>query len=93
MKAAPRHIIAERSWPVGSAAELEPWAATSGAVMTIDQAKRAYDQGTIEMCQGREEVIEAGRKLVVVSLYAIPRQTPRRVERPTFGRGNAGHRR
>lgn len=92
MKAAPRHIIAERSWPVGSGAELEPWRPTPDAVLTIDEAKRAYDQGTIEMCQGREEVIEAGRKIIVVSLYAIPRTVPRKVDRPTFGRGNAGWR-
>lgn len=93
MKAAPRHIIAERSWPVGSMDELPDFHAVPGAPMTLEEAKRAYDQGLVEMCQGRDREVRAGRLMEVVSQYAIVRHTPRRVDRPTFGRGNAGHRR
>lgn len=92
MKAASRHIIAQSRWPVGSTSEIERFQPVPDAMFTIAAARQAYDRGTIEMCQGREEIVEAGRCMVVLSLYAIPRKTPRRVDRPTFGRGNAGWR-
>lgn len=92
MKAARRHIIADTRWPLGSSGEIERFQPVPDAVMTIAEARQAYDRGVIEMCQGREEIVEAGRVMVVLSLYAIPRKTPRRVDRPTFGRGNAGWR-
>ena len=92
MKAASRHIIAQSRWPVGSVEEIERFQPVPDALFTIAEARQAYDEGVIEMCQGREEIVEAGRCMVVLSLYAIPRKTPRRVDRPTFGRGNAGWR-
>ena len=92
MKAASRHIVAERAWPVGSHDDLPDFLPVPTAPMTIDEARRAYDQGLVEMCQGREREVRAGRLMEVVSQYAIPRKTPRRVDRPTFGRGNAGWR-
>ena len=85
--ASPDFIIAERSWPVGSLDELGDWIAVPDAGMTLDEARRAYDRGVIEMCQGRHEEVRAGRLMQVVSLYAIPRKHPRKVDRPTFGRG------
>lgn len=85
--ASPDFIIAERSWPVGSLDELGDWIAVPDAGMTLDEARRAYDRGVIEMCQGRHKAVHAGRLMEVVSIYAIPRKHPRRVDKVTFGRG------
>lgn len=85
--ASPDFIIAERSWPVGSLDELGNFIAVPDAGMSITDARRAYDRGLVEMCQGRREEVHAGRLMEVVSIYAIPRKHPRRVDRPTFGRG------
>lgn len=93
MRQASAHlIIAQRSWLAGSTAEMPPYDPVPGASMTIAEARRAYDLGMVEIATGRAERIDAGRLYVVQSLYAIPRKVRRRVDRPTFGRGNAGHR-
>lgn len=93
MKQAPaRFIIAERRWPSGSTDWMPSFDPVPGAAMTISEARRAYDLGMVEIATGRSEQVDAGRLYVIQSLYAIPRKVRRRVDRPTFGRGNAGHR-
>jgi len=82
-----RHAIAERRWPDGMGGPLPPWEPLPGAAMTIDEAREAYDRGVVEMCQGREVIVQGGVAVVVVRQYAIPRRTPRKVTRTIFGRG------
>jgi|JI6StandDraft_1071083.scaffolds.fasta_scaffold452991_2 hypothetical protein len=82
-------IIAERSWPVGSADQIPQYEPVRTAAMPIAEAARQYKAGFIEIATGRTSRFGAGRWYVVESLYAIPRRVRREPMRQPVGRGNA----
>ena len=78
-RASSKHVIATKSWavPYRGEAELPPYMEIPGAAMTIDQARRRYCEGFVEIATGRETIPSAEGHTVVLSLYAIPRKVQR----------------
>lgn len=56
-----------------------PWRLVPQAYMTLDEARRAYDDGKVDMCQGREGNL--------ILQYAIPRRFPAPHRNHFFGGG------
>jgi len=78
-QADPRYIIARRDLtapppPPGKSG----WIEAKGAWTTITEARAAYDQGLVEMCQGRDGNF--------ATQYAIPREHRAIGRVPWFGR-------
>jgi hypothetical protein len=78
----PRYIIARRDLTVTPPPNKNGWVEIKGAWTTLAEARAAYDQGHVEMCQGRDGNF--------ATQYAIPRDRRAVGRIPLFGRSSTG---
>ena len=86
IRASDRHIVATRSWRVGSGELLPPFERVDGGP-PLAEAWRRYHAGLVEIATGRDVLLFDGVEHVMESLYAIPRTVPRRFAGPPVGAG------